>query len=108
MSIGLDDSEYEYRFKHMGFRGGRFSGKTGFDAFQALLSAINANLERNDLLPVGASIGFTFKETPLCINIEPCTTWEAFEHFAAITGSQVRWEHTRVCFRAVAGASEMK
>ena len=105
VSIGLDESEYEYRFKHLGFRGGRFSGKTGFDAFQVLLSAIHANLERHDLLPVGASIGFAFKETPLCIDIEPCTTWEAFEQFAVITGSQVRWEHTRVCFRAVSGVS---
>ena len=97
--MGLDDNEYVSRFKHLPFQGGQFSGNDGFGAFTALLSAINANLERNDMLTVGAAMsGFELTDRPLCIDIKPCTTWEAFEHFARITGSKVVWEHSRVLF----------
>lgn len=102
VSIGLNEDEYEERFKHLRFQGGRFSGNDVFGAFRALLSAINANLERNDMLTVGAAMsGLQLMDRPLCIDIKPCATWEAFEHFARITGSKVVWEHSRVLFRAV-------
>ena len=106
VSIGLEAAEYAERFKQLRFQGGRFTGNTVYDAFHALLSAINANLERNDLLTVGVSMqGVQLAESPLCIDVKPCTTWEAFEQFARITGCQVRWEHPRVCYRVVDGAS---
>ena len=101
VSIGLELAEFTDRFKHLRFQGGRFSGDSGFDTFLALLSAINANLEQNDMLTVGASIsGLQSMEKPLCIDIKPCTTWEALEHFARITNSKVSWEHSTVCFRS--------
>lgn len=104
VSIGLEAAEYEERFKHLRFQGGRFQGNTFFDAFQGLLSAINANLERNDLLPVGVTmLAVSLPESPLCIDVKPCMTWEAFEQFARIIGSHVRWEHPRVCYRVADG-----
>ena len=106
VSIGLEPAEFTDRFMHLRFQGGRFSGNSGFDTFLALLSAINANLEQNDMLTVGASMsGLQSMEQPLCIDIKPCTTWEAFEHFARITNSKVSWVHSMVRFRSADGSS---
>ena len=106
VSIGPDGEGYADVLRHLAFQGGRFSGNTGSDAFAALLSAINANLEQNDLLPVGASLsGLPVMERPLCIDIKPCTTWEAFEQFASFANYKVEWNHLRVCFRAADGES---
>ena len=97
--MGLDEDEYAERFKRLRFQGGHFYGDTVFKAFQALLFAVNANLEQNDMLTVGAAMpGLRLMDRPLCIDIKPCTTWEAFEHFARITSSKVVWEHSRVLF----------
>ena len=106
VSIGLEMEEFTSRFMHLRFQGGRFSGNDVFSAFRALLSAINANLERNDMLTVGAAMsGLQSMEKPLCIEIQPCTTWEAFEQFARITNSKVSWEHSMVRFRSADGTS---
>lgn len=101
VSIGLEMAEFTNRFRNLRFQGGRFSGDSVIDTFLALLSAINANLEQNDMLTVGASIsGLQSMEKPLCIDIKPCTTWDALEHFARITNSKASWEHATVCFRS--------
>lgn len=109
VSIGLEMAEFTNRFKHLRFQGGRFSGDSVIDTFLALLSAINANLEQNDMLTVGASIsGLQSIEKPLCIDIKPCTTWEALEHFARITNGKVSWMHSMVCFRSADDPSSDK
>ena len=106
VSIGLELEEFTSRFMQLPFQGGRFSGSSGFDAFLALLSAVNANLEQNDMSTVGASMsGLQSMEKPFCIDIQPCTTWEAFEQFARITNSKVSWEHSMVRFRSADGMS---
>ena len=95
--IGLQGAEYVDRFKALPFDGGRYSGKA-HDIFMSLLSDINANLERNDLLPVGASLNFSAEETTLCVDIEHCTTWEALEQFARCIGISVKLEYGMVRF----------
>ena len=104
--ISLELTEFTSRFMHLRFQGGRFSGNSGFDTFLAFLSAVNANLEQNDMATVGASMsGLKSMEKPLCIEIQPCTTWEAFEQFARITNSKVSWERSMVRFRSADGTS---
>lgn len=91
LQIGLTEPEYERRFRHLHFPGGRYSGESFSDAARKFWTDLRTNLERNDLLPVGMMIRGS-GEKPICVEVEPGETWTAIESFARKTGYSVEYK----------------
>ncbi|MCR5750608.1 MAG: hypothetical protein K6G91_01475 [Kiritimatiellae bacterium] len=98
--IGLTSPEYDRRFRRLHFPGGRYSGESISAVAFEFFNDLKANLERNDLCPVGLTVSGGSREAPTTVEVEPGETWAAIECFARKADCSVEYSHGLLRFRS--------